>query len=86
MKKLRILMSLIMLTTASSAVNAQAKLKLHIAVEGLDEDARQCGVTEQIVRAPAVLTLRNNRIEVLTDRSLPYLSVKPNVMALASGN
>ena len=86
MKKLRIVMSLIMLTTASSAVHAQAKLKLHIAVEGLDEDARQCGVTEQIVRAPVVITLRNNRIEVLTDRSLPYLSVKPNVMALASGN
>lgn len=86
MRNLRILMSLIMLATTTSAVHAQTKLKLHISVDGLDEDARECGVTEQTIRAPATLTLRNNRIDALNDRSSPYLSVKPNVMALASGN
>ena len=86
MRSLPTLVSLIMLAMAPSGVHAQTKLKLHIAVEGLDEDARQCGVSEQTVRAPAVATLRSNRIDVLNDRTSPYLSIKPNIMALASGN
>ena len=86
MRKLLTLVSLIILATAPSAVHAQTKLKLSISVEGMDEDARQCGVTEQTVRAPALLTLRNNRSDVLNDRTSPYLSIKPNIMALASGN
>jgi len=86
MRNLPILVSLVMLAVAPCAVHAQTKLKLSISVEGLDEDARQCGVSEQTVRAPAVLTLRNNRIDVLNDRTSPYLSIKPNIMALASGN
>ena len=86
MGSLYIIMSLIFMTVAPSAVHAQTKLKLYISVEGLDEDARQCGVTEPTVRTPAAQALRNNRIDVLNERTLPYLSVKPNVMALASGN
>jgi len=86
MRKLLTLVSLIILATAPSTVHAQTKIKLSISVEGLDEDARQCGVTEQTIRAPAVLTLRNNRIDVLNDRTSPFLSIKPNIMALASGN
>ena len=86
MRNLRILSSLFLLALASSGVHAQTKLKLSVSVEGVDEDARQCGVSEQTVRTPAVQTLRNNRIEVMNERTLPYLSIKPNVMALASGN
>jgi len=71
---------------AQAQAPAQAKLKLYVSVEGLDPDARECGVTEQTLRSPAVSTLRNNRIDIVNDRTLPYLSVKPNVMALASGN
>jgi hypothetical protein len=71
---------------AQAPAPAQAKLKLYVSVEGLDPDARECGVTEQTLRSPAVSTLRNNRIDIVNDRTLPYLSVKPNVMALASGN
>lgn len=71
---------------AQAQAPTQAKLKLYVSVEGLDSDARECGVTEQTLRSPAVTTLRNNRIDIVNDRTLPYLSVKPNVMALASGN
>jgi len=71
---------------AQAQAQAQAKLKLYVSVEGIDQDARECGVTEQTLRSPAVSTLRNNRIDIVNDRTLPYLSVKPNVMALASGN
>jgi hypothetical protein len=71
---------------AQAQAQAQAKLKLYVSVEGVDPDARECGVTEQTLRSPAVSTLRNNRIDIVNDRTLPYLSVKPNVMALASGN
>ena len=78
----------IMLALAGLPAQAQtqAKLKLYVAVEGVDQDARECGVTEQTLRSPAVSTLRNNRIDIVNERTLPYLSVKPNVMALASGN
>ena len=90
MKSLGIAVSFIVLALSCSTVHAQAqasaKLKLYVSVEGVDQDARECGVTEQTLRSPAVATLRNNRIDIVNERALPYLSVKPNVMALASGN
>ncbi|NDA48654.1 MAG: hypothetical protein EBY21_15550, partial [Alphaproteobacteria bacterium] len=90
MKSLGFVVPFIMLALASppaqAQAQAQAKLKLYVSVEGIDQDARECGVTEQTLRSPAVSTLRNNRIDIVNDRTLPYLSVKPNVMALASGN
>ena len=94
MKRLGFAVPFIMLALACPPAQAQAqgqgqgqaKLKLYVSVEGLDPDARECGVTEQTLRSPAVSTLRNNRIDIVNDRTLPYLSVKPNVMALASGN
>jgi len=90
MKSLGFAVLFIMLALACPPVQAQAqaqaKLKLYVSVEGVDQDARECGVTEQTLRSPAVATLRNNRIDIVNDRTLPYLSVKPNVMALASGN
>jgi hypothetical protein len=90
MKSLGFVVPFIMLALASPPAQAQAqapaKLKLYVSVEGVDQDARECGVTEQTLRSPAVSTLRNNRIDIVNDRTLPYLSVKPNVMALASGN
>ena len=90
MKSLGFAVLFIMLALACPPAQAQAqapaKLKLYVSVEGVDQDARECGVTEQTLRSPAVATLRNNRIDIVNDRTLPYLSVKPNVMALASGN
>ena len=90
MKSLGFVVPFIMLALACPPAQAQAqapaKLKLYVSVEGVDQDARECGVTEQTLRSPAVSTLRNNRIDIVNDRTLPYLSVKPNVMALASGN
>jgi len=92
MKSLGFAVPFIMLALACPPAQAQAqgqgqaKLKLYVSVEGVDQDARECGVTEQSLRSPAVSTLRNNRIDIVNDRTLPYLSVKPNVMALASGN
>lgn len=66
---------------------AQKKPSLQILVEDLDVEAsRKCGVTKDSLRAPAVLILRQNRIDVASGRidvpsgAGPWLYIHPTII------
>ena len=75
-----LLLTLISLLMAMPAANGQKNAALSILIETLNESARRCGVTEDTLRTPAVLTLRNNRIDVAKTSTLdPVLYINVNV-------
>ena len=51
-------------------------------MEDLDVEAsRKCGVTKDSLRAPAVLILRQNRIDVASRSTAPYLYINLNILS-----
>lgn len=75
-----LLLTVFSLLMTMPAANGQKNAALSILIETLNKSARRCGVTEDTLRTPAVLTLRNNRIDVATTRTLdPVLYINVNV-------
>jgi hypothetical protein len=63
-----------------STTLAQSNPKLSIVIDGVDADAKACGIFEDTLRSPAALTLRQNGVSAdkLTN---PYLYI--NIIVLA---
>jgi len=83
MKSLLIALVAIIFSITSSNAQAQKKPSLSITVGDLSEDAGKCGVTTDNLRAPAVLILRQNRIDVASKDTFPYLYI--NLSNMISG-
>jgi hypothetical protein len=64
-----------------SAANAGSP-SLNILVEGVDDTARRCGLSEDSVSSQASLTLRANGIRVRETNTNPYLYVNLNIVFL----
>jgi hypothetical protein len=79
MKSLLIALAAIIFSITSSAAQAQKKPSLFIGIEDLSEYAQKCGITKESLRAPAVLILRQNRIDVANEYTQPYLYIKLNI-------
>lgn len=75
MKSLLIALVAIIFSITSSNAQAQKKPSLSILIEGLSEHAQKCGVTTDNMRAPAVLILRQNRIDVASKNTYPFLYI-----------
>ena len=86
----RVAMSALMMVLAvgglamfAGRAEAQKKPSLQILVEDLDAEAsRKCGVTKDSLRAPAVLILRQNRIDVASRSTAPYLYINLNILSV----
>ena len=79
MKSLLIALVAIIFSITSSNAQAQKKPSLFIGIEDLSEYAQKCGITAESLRAPAVLILRQNRIDVANEYTHPYLYIKLNI-------
>ncbi len=69
------------LAMTAGRAEAQKKPSLSIVMEELDDDARKCGVTADGLRAPAVLILRQNRIDVASALTDPFLYINLNILS-----
>lgn len=71
------------LAMSAGRAEAQKKPSLFIAAEGLDgdDDAQKCGITKDSLRAPAVLILRQNGIDVASTSTNPYLYLNLNMLS-----
>ena len=65
---------------ALSGANAQQNPSLQILIDDISEGGPKCGATKNDLRTPAVLTLRNNRIDVSTAITKPFLYIHSNVL------
>lgn len=63
---------------------AQSKPQLAVVLDGIDADAKQCGIEENTITSAANLVLRQNGVSVgnLTD---PYLYINVNVLPSTTG-
>ena len=71
----------------AQAEAADVKPALYILVETLPADAGKCGITEEVLRAPAINTLRRNGIESGTESGTfpnPYLYLNLNILNFGS--
>ena len=57
---------------ANSTAYAQTKPKLYVNVL-LDDDAKYCGITTEDLTASTILFLKNNRIDISSEITLPLL-------------
>ena len=72
------------LAMSAGRAEAQKKPSLNILIENFtDDDAQKCGITKDSLRAPAVLILRQNGIDVASTSTDPYLYL--NLTILSSG-
>jgi len=73
------------LAMSAGRAEAQKKPSLNILMEDLDgyDDAQKCGITNDSLRAPAVLILRQNGIDVASTSTNPYLYL--NLTMLSTG-
>jgi hypothetical protein len=85
MSRLCIATALILTTMGPMSAYAQTQPTLSILIEDMDADARKCGVDMQTLRAPAVLTLRNNRIRVSDTRTYPFLYINAVFLPVNNG-
>jgi hypothetical protein len=78
----------VLLTTASlwsASATAQQKPTLELVVDGADEDAARCGITQSGIESTAALTLRNLGIQVTAKTtSDPYLYVQVSALPVPS--
>lgn len=70
------------LAMSAGRAEAQKKPSLGIVIERFNyEAARKCGVTEDSLQAPAVLILRQNRIDVASAFTVPWLYINLNILS-----
>lgn len=81
--------ALVMLMAAQPLVLAQNALSgvdtVDILIETLDDDARKCGITQDMLDAAVRLPLASSRINVRQGLDLPYVYVNANVLTLSGG-
>ena len=82
MSRLCIATALILTTMGPMSAYAQTKPTLQIIIEEIGEPAEKCGVNKQTLRAPAVLTLRNNGISVSDAGTEPHLYIQAIMLAV----
>ena len=84
---MRIILLLIatLLVAPTDVLAQQQRPQLQIVVERLDEDAEKCGVREGQLESIAALTLRNNGIQTVSERTNPYLHVSVTFLPTTAG-
>ena len=70
------------LAMSAGRAEAQKKPSLNILIESFtDDDAQKCRITEDSLRAPAVLILRQNGIDVASTSTNPYLYLNLSILS-----
>jgi hypothetical protein len=53
---------------------------IRLSVEGIDDEAQKCGVTESLIREAFLFPLSQSRIKFTTDKMAPLFWVRANVL------
>lgn len=72
------LLAVFVLMTSTNAYS-QIKNKLYVNIDGFDIAADKCNVQKQTILTPAILTLRNNKIQYTNENTFPYLYIHTNL-------
>lgn len=81
---LAVLIAEFVLFSASSY--AQQTKSLEIVIEELSDGAKKCGVTNATLTAPAILTLRNNRLQESATATDPFLYINATITFIEQVN